>query len=61
MMASEEKAKRIAAALERLAAAYEQETKVLEQGEGKSDWVSMCFRCFPPHRMDWRNPCEKYR
>ena len=57
MMASEEKAKRIAAALERLAAAYEQETKVLEQ----EPLQGMCFRCFPPHPMDWRNPCEKYR
>lgn len=57
MMASEEKAKRIAAALERLAAAYEQETKVLEQ----EPLQGMCFRCFPPHRMDWHNPCEKYQ
>ena len=57
MMASEEKAKRIAAALERLAAAYEQETKAFEQ----EPLQGMCFRCFPPHPMDWRNPCEKYR
>lgn len=67
MMVSEEKAKRIAAALERLAAAYEQEAKALdqevkafEQEAEKSSWV-MCFRCFPAHPMDWHNPCEKYR
>ena len=56
MMVSEETAKRIAAALERLATAY-------EENAVKSSWLSevMCFRCFPPHPMDWHNPCEKYR
>ena len=59
MMVSEETAKRIAAALERLAAAYEQEAHDYADGTGKSAWVSqaMCFRCYPPHPMD----CEKYR
>jgi hypothetical protein len=63
MMVSEETAKRIAAALERLAAAYEQEAPDYADGTGKSAWLSqvMCFRCFPPHPMDWHNPCEKYR
>ena len=65
MMVSEKTAKRIAAALERLATAYEQETKSYDyaDGTGKSAWLSqvMCFRCFPSHPMDWHNPCEKYR
>lgn len=64
-MVSDETAKRIADALERLAAAVERQSvnqPIVEYRPhtGTSVQPHMCYRCIPAHVLDSAHPCKSY-